>query len=93
MAVAAVGDQLFGVVKRFLDGIEFVHGENGGELLVSEFFAEIHALYLADQDLRILRDFHAAELRDFVRALTDDLRVQRAVDDDGLAHLVQLVGL
>jgi hypothetical protein len=45
---------------------------------------------LADQDLGLDGHLDAGDLGDGVRRLTHDLGVDAAVDDDGLAHLVEL---
>ena len=60
---------------------------------MGEFLRDIDALNLADENLRFLRNVHARQLGNRVSALSDDFRVQRAVDEDGMAHLVQLVAL
>ena len=93
MSVAAVGYELLGVVERLFCRIVFIHGEHGGELFVSELLAQLYTADLADEYLGALGYVHAAELGYLIRALTYYLSVQRAVDDDGLAYLVELVGL
>ena len=90
VAVAAVGDEMLGLFKGVREVLRAVHGKHRGELLVREFFGNIDALNLADEDFRCLGDRHAGELRDLMRALADDFGVQGAVDDDGLADLFRL---
>lgn len=52
-----------------------------------EFFAQLHAFHFSDQDLRTCRNRYARKLRDSRRLLSDNLRVQRAVDENGLSDL------
>ena len=91
MAEAAVRDEALGLVKRFLEGLGLVHRENGRELLVREFLRDVDRLDLADEDFGRLGHLHAGERGDGGRLLADDLGVERAVDDDGLADLLGLV--
>ncbi len=91
MAVAAVGDQLLSFVEGIINVLGTVHGQHGGQLLVGEFFAQIHAGDLADQNLGILRHIHTSQLGDGCCFLTDDLGIQCTVDQNGLANLIQLV--
>ena len=58
-----------------------------------KFFGKLDAFHLADEDLRLLRHIHARQLRNGVCALSDDLRVQRAVDQNRVAHFIQLIAL
>ena len=58
---------------------------------MGKFFAQLHRVYLADQDLAPLRYRDSGQRRDGRRRLSDDLCVQRAVDQDRFADLVQLV--
>ena len=93
MAVAAVRDQTLRLCYSVIKAYGSVHCEHGAEFFVSEFLADIHGLDLADEYLGGFRHRHARQLGDGNGLLTDDLRVQRAVDDDSLAHLVDLVVL
>ncbi len=60
---------------------------------MGKFLGDIHGFHLADEDLGAPRHINSRKLSDLVRALAYDLGVQRAVDQDGLAYLVQLVTL
>ena len=93
VAVAAVGDQLRSLCQRVVKGVEFIHSQHGAELFVGKFLADVNGFHLADQHLGCLGNVHAGELGDGDGLLTDDPRVQRAVDDDGLAHLFGLLGI
>ena len=88
VAVAAVGDELLSLCDSVLKALRLVHSENGAELLVSEFLADIYALDLADKNLCRFGNLNAGELRDSHGLLTDDTRVERAVDDDSLSDLL-----
>ena len=60
---------------------------------MGKFLGDIHGFHLTDEDLGAPRHINSRKLSDLVRALAYDLGVQRAVDQDGLADLVQLVTL
>ena len=93
MAVTAVRDQAF----RFLHGVveifRAVQSEHGGKFFVRERLFEFHALHFSDEDLGRRRHGKAADLGDLCRALSHDLGVERAVDDDGIAHFIRFVAL
>ena len=93
MAVAAVLDEAFRLGHGVVKVLCAVHGQHGGELFVGKLLAEIDALDLADEHLVALVDVQTGQLCDLVRGLADDLGVEGAVDDDGLADLVQLLAL
>ena len=93
VAVAAVADELFGLVERLVKVLRVVHRQHRGELFVRKLLGKLDALDLADEDFRLLRHIHARQRRDGVRALADDLRVQRAVDQNRVAHPIQLIPL
>ena len=93
VAVAAVRHQLIRLVHRVGEILGPVHSQHGGQLFVGEFFLDIHALHLADEDLGGFGHVHAGELGDGIGGLADDFCVERAVDEDGLAHLLDFVGL
>jgi len=90
VAVAAVSNQVLRLVERIVDVLGAVHRQHGRELLMRELFGNIHGFDFTNQHLGGFRHVHARELGNGVRLLTDNLGIQRAVDDDGLAHLVQL---
>ena len=60
---------------------------------MSELLGNVDGCDLADEDLCRLRDFDACHGSDLISALADDLGVQRAVDQDGLPDLLDLVAL
>ena len=91
VAVAAVGHQAVGLVQRVVKVLGPVHGQHGGELLVSELLRGLHAVHLADEDLGGLRRLNAGQFADAVGALAHDLIVQGAVDEDGLSDPVRLL--
>ena len=90
MAVAAVRHQALRLGQGVLKGLRLIHGKHRGQLLVGKLLADIHGLYLADQDLGVLRHIHARQLGNGVGTLSNNLCVQRSIDQDGLAHLVNL---
>ena len=55
-----------------------------------ELFADIHRLNLANQNLGILRNFNACQPGNGCCLLSHNLGIQGAVNDDGLADLVNL---
>ena len=65
-----------------------IHGQHGGELFVSKFFAQFYRFHFTDQNLGAFGNGNTGQLGDFVSALTDDTGVERAVDKDGLADFV-----
>ena len=93
VTVAAVRDEVLRLVERVLEILGAVHGEDGGELLVSELLRDVHTGHFADDDLGVFGDGHARERGDLRSLLTDDLRIESAVDDDGLAHFFRLFGV
>ena len=93
VAVTAVGDEALGLGDGLVEGLGLVHAQDRGELLVRHLLGGVNALDLADEDLGALGHLDAGDLGDGVGALADDLGVDGAVDDDGLADTVQLVAL
>ena len=91
MSVAAVGNQLLRLGDGVVKVLRLVHRQHGAELFVRELLGDVHALDLADENLGAFGNRHAGERRDGYGLLTDDFGVQRAVDDDGMAHLVELL--
>ena len=90
MSEAAVGDKALRLRHRVAEILRAVHRENGRELFMRELLADVDAFDLADQYLRLLRYADAGERGYFEGALPYDRRVERAVDDDRLAHLLRL---
>ena len=60
---------------------------------MGKFLGDVHALDLADEDLGVLGHVHTSQLGDGVGRLTDDLGVESAVDENGLADLFDFVVL
>ena len=58
---------------------------------MSKFFADIDRFHFADENLCMQRYAHACQFCDPVRRLTDDTRIQRAVDDNRLSDLFQFI--
>ena len=56
-----------------------------------ELLGLVDRFHLSDEDLAALGDGNARQGGDLRGALADDAGVQRAVDEDGLADLVQLI--
>ena len=92
-AVLTAAALVLSLVESVLNVLSLVHCKNGGELLVSEFFADIHAFNLTDKYLCTLGNFNACKSCDRVGFLTDDLCVECAVDDNGLSYLIELFAL
>ncbi len=65
MAVAAVCDELLGLVKRVRKILGAVHGQNRGEFFVREFLRELYAVDLADENFRIGRHGETGQLCNF----------------------------
>ena len=57
---------------------------------MGKFLGDIHGFYLADKDLGALGHGDHGKLGDLKGGLAHYLGVQGAVDDDGLAHLIEL---
>ena len=90
MSETAVRDEALRLGDGLFEVAGPIHREDGGELFVRELFADVDALYLADEYLCLLRHVDAGKRGDFKGALSDDRRVKRAVDDDRLAYLLRL---
>ena len=90
VAVTAVSNQMLSLVNGLVEGLGMVHGQHGRQLLVSELFGDVHALHFANEDLGVLRHIHTGHGGDGVSALANDLGVDGAVDDNGLADLFRL---
>ena len=67
-----------------------VHSQDRRQLFVGEGFAQVRALYLANQDFCAFRYFHAGKLGDGVRRLAHDPGVQRTVNEDRPADFIGL---
>ena len=93
MAIAAVSDEALGLGQGVVEVLGLVHGQDGAQLLVRELLGGVDRGNLADKNLGAGRHRHAGDLGDLGGALAHDLGVHGAVDNDGLANLVQLVAL
>ena len=93
VAVAAVRHEALGLGDGLVERLGLVHAQDRRELLVGHLLGGLHARDLADEDLGLLGHVDASHLGDGVSALAHDLGVDRAVDDDGLADLVELGAL
>ena len=93
VSVTAVCYKLFRFCKSLVESLRLIHGKYGRKFLMGELFADIHRFHFTDQDLGIFRNFHACHLRDGRCFLSYDLRVQGAVDDNGLSYLIKFVSL
>ena len=91
VAVAAVRDKPLGLVERVRPVLRAVERQHGGELLVRELLGKLHAFDFAHEHLRVRRNLEPCELGDLRGLLSDDLGVQRAVDEDRLARRVELL--
>jgi len=80
VAVTTVGNQLFGLADCIFKIFCAVHRQQRGKLFVCEFFRNIDAFHFAEQNLGAFRNGEASQSGNFIRILTDDLRVDRAVD-------------
>ena len=90
MAVTAVGNQPLRFAECVFNILCPVHCQHGAQLLMREFFRQFHRFNFSDEHLGSFRHGDTGQCRDFAGALADDLRVQRAVGQDGMAHLVQV---
>ena len=92
MSVTAVRNKMFSLVECVMDILCAVHREYRREFLVSELLAYINALNFADEDLCAFRNVNSGECRYGVSLLTDDLCVERTVDDNCVTNLVRFGG-
>ena len=92
VAKAAILDEAVCLGDGVLEVLRLVHCKHGRELLVRELFGDVDGLDFTDKHFAALGRREARKFCDLAGALADDLRVERAVDDDGLSHLVRLFG-
>ena len=90
MTEATVFHQPLRLGKSILKGLRPVHGKDGGQLLVGKGFAQLHTFHFPDEDLGGFGHFNARKPGDGMGGLADDFRVQRAADQDGFPHLLDL---
>ena len=93
VSVSAVSHQALCLIQRLVECLGLVHGQYGRQLLMCELFADIHGLNLANQDFGIFRNFHACKPGNGSCLLSDNLGIQRAVNQDGLTDLLNLAWL
>ena len=93
VAVAAIGDEALGLGEGVVEVLRAVERERRGELLVRELLGGRHVGDLADEHLGALGHGDAGELGDRVGGLADDLAVDGAVHDEGLAQALELLAL
>ena len=86
---AVVHEQGLRDVERMVEILALVHAEDRRELLVAERLGAVRGGRLADEDLRVLGHLEARHLGNRHRALTNDLRIQCAVDEHRRADLVR----
>ena len=85
---AVVVEQRVSLVKSVVEVLSLVHTEYGGELFVTESLGAVGRGRLSDEHFGIRRHLKAANFCNCHGALTDYLRVQSAVYEHGVAHLV-----
>ena len=93
VAQAAALDQGVRLFDRVVKVLGVVHGEYRRELFVGKLLTLVGGLHLADEDLGALGNLNACERGDLRGGLADDAGVDGAVDDDGLADLLQLLAV
>ena len=91
MTVAAVCNEVLGLVKGIIEVLGLVHCKHRRQLLMGELLRKVHALYLANEDLRDIWHIEARYLCDLPCTLAYDPCIERPVYEDGLPHLVQLL--
>ena len=91
MTVTAVCNQLGSLFQCVIKVLGFIHSQHRAQLFVGKLLANVYALHLADEHLGLLGNGHAGQCRNGHRLLTHDLCVQGAIDNNGFAHLVNLV--
>ena len=55
-----------------------------------EFLGDINAFHLADQDFCAFRHIDSGKRRNRMRSLTDNLRIDRTIDDNSMPNFVKL---
>ena len=91
MAITTVRNQLLGFIQCILKILGSVHGKDRRQLFMSKFFRKLHTLHFADQDLGSLGNCDSCQSGNLWGGLTNDLGVQCAVNDDGLAYLLRFL--
>ena len=91
VSVTAIFYQTFCFGKRFVKVFCTVHSQNWRKFFMCKFFGDINRLYLTDQNLGLFWNVYACHLCDGVCGLTNNLCVERAVNQDGVTNLVNFV--
>ena len=90
VTVATVGNQPLCFAECVFDIPGPVHCQHGAQLLMREFFRQLHRFNFSNEHLGSFRHSDTGQCCDFAGALADDFRVQCAVGQDRMAHLVQV---
>ena len=93
VAVAAVGDEVFCFIESIVQILCLIHGKNRRKLFVCEFFGNIDRFDFADQNLGSFGNGDTGKSGNGDRLLTDDLGVERTVDENGLSDLFDFIRL
>ena len=88
VAVAAILDKGVRLVHGVGEVGRPVHGKHGGQLLMGKSFGEICGGHFTDEDFGAFGDVNARQRRDGMGGLTNNFGVQRTVNQDGCANLV-----
>ncbi len=93
MADTAHRHQLLCFADRVLEIFRAVHRQRRGEFFVSKRLAVINNGDFANQDFGVFRHGEARQFSDFIRRLTHDSGVQRAIFQDNVLNGFQLAAL
>ena len=87
MSITAVPDELVGIRHCLFKVFRTIHCQNRRELLMGKFLVQRNRGHLTDEHTGFLRNGHASKLCDLCRTLSNDLAVERTIDEDGFPHL------
>ena len=87
----SVCNQLLCLDNGLVQGGCLVHSKHWREFFVCKLLADIYGLYLTNENLGLLGNRNTCQVCNGVSGLAYDLGVERAVDNNGLAHLIQLL--
>ena len=91
VAIAAIGNELLGLVEGVRKILRTVHRKNRRELFMSKRLGELDGLNLADENLRLFRNRKARDFRNRRGLLANNLRVDRPrLGKDDLADRIEL---
>ena len=93
VAVAAVSDEVFCLVKCVVQILCLIHGKNRRKLFVCKFFGNVNRFDFTDQNLGGFGNGDTGESGNGDRLLADDLCVERTVDENGLSDLFDFIRL